>query len=219
MRIVPIVNVVDSSELAKRVELINQLYSKFPQDQKRVQIDVADGSFTNGYANWKNPQEFIELETAKDFFIEIDALLLNPEEELKKWIPAGIKRFIFYLEAAPNPDSIIALAKENSIEPVLAFTPSTTLGEAAAHLEKVSSCQLLAVNPGLSGQEFNPSTLDKIIAIRALFPEMSIEIDGGVNDEVAKLCAISGADTVATSSFLFNSPDPLKTYEELLAIR
>jgi len=215
MQIVPIINVADPQELKQRASIISEIFSHFPEDKKQVQIDAADGSFTSGYANWREPQDFTALEATKDFFVEVDALLFNPATELLRWLPADIKRFIFYLETAPNPDEVISLCRQNNIEPVLAITPKTSLKEASEHLTKVANCQLLAVDPGLSGQKFNLSTLDKIIGIRALFPEMSIEIDGGINDETARLCATSGADIIASSSFIFTDPSPIERYQDL----
>ena len=55
MQIVPIINAKDEDELDAKIEIINQIYASYPQDAQWIQIDVADGSFTNGYDNWRSP--------------------------------------------------------------------------------------------------------------------------------------------------------------------
>ena len=215
MTIVPIINVKNQLELDERLEVIGQIYASYPKDTPWVQIDVADGSFTNGYDNWRSPAELAQKKDAKKLKIEIDALLLDPISELEKWKNANISRFIFYLETIKDPEVIIGICKSYDIEPVLAITPSTSFKTARQYLALVESCQLLAVNPGKSGQKFNPETLDKIKDIKASFPKMSIQIDGGVDADSGTLAVKAGADRLSASSFIFSSNDPVRSYASL----
>jgi ribulose-phosphate 3-epimerase len=78
--------------------------------------------------------------------------------------------------------------------------------------------QVLAVQPGPSGQPFLSSVLEKIRFLREEHPDATIEVDGGINLETAKLVKEFGADTIVSSSYIFNSPDPKRAYQELSAV-
>ena len=56
---------------------------------------------------------------------------------------------------------------------------------------------LMSVNPGFGGQKFIPSVLTKIKQVRDLAEQkgvqLEIEVDGGVNEETARLCIEAGA--------------------------
>jgi ribulose-phosphate 3-epimerase len=65
----------------------------------------------------------------------------------------------------------------------------------------------MTVNPGFGGQEFIRSQLDKIRALRALIDEggraVDLEVDGGVNEETAKLAVAAGADVLVAGTAVF----------------
>ena len=67
--------------------------------------------------------------------------------------------------------------------------------------------QLLAVNPGPSGQEFQEEILHKLEHIHSLHPQAIIEVDGGVNIAVAGRCAKAGAGALVAGSAIFSSQD------------
>ena len=80
----------------------------------------------------------------------------------------------------------------------------------------------MTVNPGFAGKKLVESTIDKVKEMRQYYDEkglnnLSIEVDGNMSIENAKIFYELGADTfVAGSSSLFkNSEKPVKeTIEE-----
>jgi len=51
--------------------------------------------------------------------------------------------------------------------------------------------------------------------IRAKGLDTLIEVDGGVNLETGKRLLEAGADVLVAGSFVFSSPDPIRTIKEL----
>ena len=82
--------------------------------------------------------------------------------------------------------------------------------------EFVDGFQFLAVKPGLSGQALDGNTMERIRTMRAKFPDMIIEVDGGVVPETAKQMREAGATQVVSGSYIFNNPDPMKAFSELM---
>ena len=62
---------------------------------------------------------------------------------------------------------------------------------------------VMSVNPGFGGQKFIPQALDKIQKLRELYPDIDIEVDGGINDKTAKLAKTAGANVLVAGSYVF----------------
>ena len=65
--------------------------------------------------------------------------------------------------------------------------------------------QTLAVSPGLSGQLFSKSTLNKIMALRIFDSQIPIEVDGGIIPSVARACQNAGATKLVVGSYLYSN--------------
>ena len=78
---------------------------------------------------------------------------------------------------------------------------------------------LMSVNPGFGGQEFIPSTMEKIRTVKKMLSDAGaaalIEVDGGVKIENARKVADAGADILVMGSAFFKSDNYSKTMETL----
>ncbi len=180
-----------------------------------VHIDVADGGFTNGYATWRNPEDLKTIKLNPNLKIEVHLMITSPEAMIPAWIAAGAKRIIVHLEAVENVEIIVTMCSEAQVELMLAIAPSTPAEHLSPYLAMVSSCQLLAVHPGLAGQKFQEEILQKIKTLKAQFPDLRIEVDCGVTPAVAQLCKQAGATQVVATSYIFSSDNYVKAYNEL----
>ena len=76
---------------------------------------------------------------------------------------------------------------------------------------------LTPVEPGFGGQAFMADMMPKVRAIKSWAPQMTVEVDGGINKETIRLCAESGADVAVAGTSVFRAPDVGKMIEELKA--
>jgi ribulose-phosphate 3-epimerase len=87
-------------------------------------------------------------------------------------------------------------------------------------LPLVDEVMLMAVNPGKSGQTFDPSIIQKIKALDYTRKKHGlkyiISVDGGINPETAKLCWAAGANLLVSGSYLKNAPDFRLAVQNLL---
>ena len=81
---------------------------------------------------------------------------------------------------------------------------------------------LMSVNPGFGGQNFIPSSLEKIGALRRWLDdrglETLIEVDGGINASTAAAVSDAGADVFVAGSAVFGSSDYKATLARLRAL-
>ena len=71
----------------------------------------------------------------------------------------------------------------------------------------------LSVEPGFGGQTFDRSTLPKVRALRAKFPTLDVQMDGGVNFETMDDAARAGANVLVAGSAVFKAKDPKAAIE------
>ena len=62
----------------------------------------------------------------------------------------------------------------------------------------------MSVNPGFGGQKFIPEMVQKIKDLREIDKNIDIEVDGGINNETAKLVKEAGANILVAGSYIFS---------------
>ena len=82
-------------------------------------------------------------------------------------------------------------------------------------LKFVDMVLIMTVKAGKGGQEFDKDALKKIKYVRALNPEILIEVDGGINDKTASQCVRAGADVLVSGTYIYNND----TYEAIQKLK
>lgn len=67
---------------------------------------------------------------------------------------------------------------------------------------------IMTVNPGFGGQKFMASELPKVEALRARYPDLDIEVDGGVGPGTIEQAAGAGANVIVAGSAVFGAESP-----------
>ena len=77
----------------------------------------------------------------------------------------------------------------------------------------------MTVNPGFGGQSFIEETVEKITELAELRQQndwhYTIEVDGGIVPETAKICRDAGAEIFVAGSYVYNSENPVRQIEQL----
>ena len=229
MQIIPAINCSDFECVKEKLKAAMDF---FLPDEGWVQIDIADGKFTK-HKTWNNPQEISNFKSQiSNLNLEIHLMVENPQEVIDDWIKAGVKRIFVHYEALveaekKNPDInasdilnfILEKGRSANVEIGLVISPLTSVEEIVPYFDKVKHIQILAVDPGLAGQKFQMSILDKIRFLKGNgFADNVVEVDGGINLEIAKLCKEAGTDILASASYIWNNKDPKTAFEELRAL-
>ena len=69
---------------------------------------------------------------------------------------------------------------------------------------------VMATVPGVSGMKFQASAYEVIDVVRKKYPHIPIEVDGGVNEEIAQILSGLKVDIVVSGSSLLNA-NPIKS--------
>ncbi len=90
-----------------------------------------------------------------------------------------------------------------ALKPATAVTPAVH-----ALVPTVDMVLVMTVEPGFGGQAFMPAMLPKVAALRAHYPRLDIEVDGGLGPANVAAAAAAGANMIVAGSSVFNAADP-----------
>lgn len=164
-----------------------------------VQIDLMDNKFVQNKS--------IGLEVLSKYPTklkrEAHLMVVDPREWARGLVKMGFDRLIFHLEAGRALE-ILETIKDGGMGVGIALSPQTPLDKVGPFLDKIDVLLLMSVDPGFSGQHFLPEILEKIKGATELKVQNNflIEVDGGINEQVAKSVIEAGADILVVGSHL-----------------
>lgn len=210
MNVIPVINCPDIECIRKKLSIAET----FLQTGDIIHLDVTDASFSD-HKTWNEPLAWQSLKSP--FTLEVHLMVEHPEEHVDDWLAAGAQRLIVHAESitVESLHEIISTAARYKVEVMLSSRPETQIEDIAPYIKFCNAFQVLAVEPGPSGQTFLPFIDEKIRFLKEESPNATIEIDGGMDPKTAAQVKAVGADTIVSSSYIFESPDPKAAYEAL----
>lgn len=166
-----------------------------------VQIDIVDNQFAPNQTI--GPKEIASIRTRLN--LEIHLMVERIENWLDPFVELRPGRIIFPIESAHEPLLLVRHMNQHQIPFGFSLDPHTPVSRLEHLLDKIDVALLLAVNPGFSGQHFVHGVINKIKELRALRPDLTIEIDGGIEPGTARKCAEMGATVLAAGSYIFEN--------------
>lgn len=147
--------------------------------------------------------------------IDVHLMVEPVDAMITQFIEAGASRITIHPEATKHLDRSIQLIKQAGLPAGIAINPATPLNVLDHVLDKLDSVLIMTVNPGFGGQSLIKGIFSKITQVYQLAqkykPELSIQVDGGVNVDNIQRLAELGADNFVAGSAIFNSNDYTKT--------
>ncbi len=168
-----------------------------------IQLDIADGQFVPD-ETWADPTIVDE---KLNIDCELHLMVQDPLEEIRMWEEVQqVKRVLIHYESDPeNIANIISQARSYEWEVGLVLNPDTPITVIDDLIEEIDSLMFMGVVPGKQGQKFIPETIDRIKEARAKFPDLYIELDGGVNEDTLPDIIAAGVSAVCPGSAIFGN--------------
>lgn len=82
------------------------------------------------------------------------------------------------------------------------------LGDSSQLTNMQQMVLVMTVEPGFGGQKFMASELPKVEMLRRRYPELPIEVDGGLSEQTVPQAAEAGANVIVAGSAVFGAKDP-----------
>ena len=209
--IAPSILSADFGHLAKDIEMINRSEAEW------VHIDIMDGVFVPNISFGFPVLKYVAKLSKKP--LDVHLMIVNPEKFIPEVKALGAHTMNVHYEACTHLHRTVAAIKEAGMKAAVTLNPHTPISLLEDILQDLDMVLLMSVNPGYGGQKFIEHSIDKTARLKDMILAKGlntlIEVDGGVNMQTAKPLLEVGADVLVAGSFVFRSPDPLKTIREL----
>lgn len=177
---------------------------------KWLHLDIMDGAFV---PNITFGAPFLAcLRKSAGLFFDVHLMIEEPGRYLDAFADAGSDLLVFHLETTRHPQLLLEKIRSKGIRAGVALNPGTDFTLLRWLLPWIDLILVMGVNPGFSGQKFIPSTLGKLVALRAWlneegWPDIAIEMDGGASAANALELAGAGANVLVSGSAFFKERD------------
>jgi len=156
--------------------------------------------------------------TGKNVIIDTHLMINEPIRYVEQFAKAKSDYITVHADAcsdfAATIDKIKSLGKKTGVS----VNPDKPISLFTEHLKNIDLVLIMSVYAGFGGQKFIADTMQKVRELVNLREKENldflIEIDGGVNQETAKICRENGADALVAGSYIFGKN---KDYADLIA--
>lgn len=172
-------------------------------------LDIMDGQFVPNISYGLPVVEAIS--DVASIPLDVHLMTNDPGQFIDEFSRMNISMISFHIEATNHPHRLMQHIQESGMKAGVVLNPHTPVSAIQHLLGEIDYILIMTVNPGFGGQKFISSGVEKMKTLDALREENNygyeIEVDGGINDETARICKEAGADLLVSGSHLFKSKD------------
>jgi ribulose-phosphate 3-epimerase len=197
------IEIIPAPGTVKTFEEVRSSIEKVAPFVSWIHLDIADMTLVQNdtfrdLSQWKGLPPHLSFEA--------HLMVSNPEKYIRPLVDAGFKRLIAHVECQ-DPRRFIDDCQYEEIEVGMALDGPSAVEEIEPFFEEIDVALIMGYQAGFSGQEFQQETLEKLKAIRVSYPEVVLEVDGGVNDKTAPAVKDAGATRLVTTTYLLKQAD------------
>ncbi|WP_296164382.1 ribulose-phosphate 3-epimerase [uncultured Porphyromonas sp.] len=181
-----------------------------------VHCDIMDGHFVPNISYGIPVVKAVRPATKK--VVDCHLMIEHPELYVGAFADAGADMITVHQEACVHLDRQVAQIHDLGCKAGVALNPATPVETLVDILHAVDMVLIMSVNPGFGGQKFIPRALNKVRRLRALAPDLLIQVDGGVNAETGAQLVAAGADVLVAGSYVFGAAEPREAIHSLYVL-
>ena len=175
-----------------------------------IHVDMMDGVFVENSNFTVQDLKKMFKNTKKK--LDVHMMVCSPNKYVKDFAKMpNVEYLTLHCESHRRPIDVINMIRHTPLKVGLAINPETKVSHIVPMLNHLDQVLVMSVKPGKGGQKFMEEILYKIETLKELREQNGyhyvINVDGGINEETAKLVKEAGADMVVSGSYVCKSED------------
>lgn len=211
MKIAPSMLACDYVKMGEELRRVSEGGSDY------IHLDVMDGCFVPNISF--GPGVIKALRPVSEVPFDVHLMIDQPHRYIREFADAGADMITFHIEAEDKVGETIDAIAALGIKPGLSVKPATPIEKVFPYLNKLFLVLVMTVEPGFGGQAFMEDMLPKVRAVKEEAArrglEIKVQVDGGINETTAPLCAAAGADICVAGTSVFRAPDAAQMIRRL----
>jgi ribulose-phosphate 3-epimerase len=176
-----------------------------------LHVDVMDGHFVPNLTIGPLIVEALRpLREQTGALLDVHLMIERPERYVEAFARAGADIITVQVEATTHLHRTVQAIREAGARPGVTLNPATPLSTLEEVLPYVDLALVMSVNPGFGGQQYIPTSTDKIRRLRRMLDDLGsrawLEVDGGIKPDNLREVVQAGADVVVAGSAVFGGP-------------
>lgn len=147
-------------------------------------------------------------------------MIAEPQNWIDDFAKAGCDLYCFHYEAAnvsmnphTSPKELIKMIHACGMKAGVAIKPDTNVDVLYPLLDTDNGkppdmVLVMTVEPGFGGQKFQERCMPKVKALRERYPDLDIEVDGGLSLGTIDVAADAGANVIVAGTAVFGANSP-----------
>ena len=201
IKIAPSILSADFSRLGEQIAEVSKAGADY------IHVDVMDGNFVPNITI--GSPVVASLRSKTNLPLDIHLMIEQPEKHISQFTEAGANIITVHVEVSRHLHRLIETIKNAGVKAGVALNPATPISAVDEVLPILDLVLIMTVNPGFGGQAFIAGMMNKIARMRKKLDdsgaEVELEVDGGINNDIAVNVAQAGAEVLVAGSAIFNS--------------
>ena len=199
LRIAPSILSADFARLGEELRAVTAAGADY------IHVDVMDGHFVPNLTIGPVVVKALRPHSALPFDVHLMIAPVDPY--IPDFAKAGADIITVHAEAGPHLHRSLQLVKHQGKKAGVSLNPATPISAIEHVWDDIDLVLVMSVNPGFGGQSFIPSQLEKIAELRRRIDRtgrpIELEVDGGINAEMAPQVVAAGADVLVAGTATF----------------
>ncbi|MEM0466152.1 MAG: ribulose-phosphate 3-epimerase [Candidatus Thermoplasmatota archaeon] len=172
-----------------------------------IHLDVMDGHFVPNIT--MGPGVVASIRKKTKLFFDCHLMIKEPHQYIEAFAKAGADLITIHAETTTDHKKILQKIHACGCKAGMSVNPETSLEPVKAVLTDLDLVLIMSVHPGFSGQSFIYDVVPKIKQARQLIDaskkEIFLQVDGGINQETARIAKQNGATVLVAANFVFKN--------------